>query len=133
MLCLCSNDSSVLCRSVTPRRCARGPCGLTFARRPVALAATGISEVSPFSCMKLGGNSHCRSRPCCLPRITRTLASGLHLFGAQYPPHLYLCLSFTGSLAVAAQDSRPSGSLVLSREASSSSASWRFSPAHCNG
>jgi hypothetical protein len=32
-----------------------------------------------------------------------------------------------------AQDSRPSGSLFLSRKALSSSASCRFNPAHCNG
>jgi hypothetical protein len=36
------------------------------------------------------------------------------------------------SFAVAAQDSRPSGSLVLSRKALASSASCRFIPAHCN-
>src|ERR1035437_8814154 len=44
-----------------------------------------------------------------------------------------LCLRFAVSLAVAAQDSRPSGSLLLSRKALSSSTSCRFSPAHCNG
>src|ERR1019366_7601881 len=43
-----------------------------------------------------------------------------------------LCLRFAVSLAVAAQDSRPSGSLLLSRKALSSSTSCRFSPAHCN-
>ena len=47
------------------------------------------------------------------------------------PPILYLRL--TASLGVAAQDSRPSGSLLLSCKASSSSASCRFSPAHCIG
>src|SRR5260370_26028805 len=44
------------------------------------------------------------------------------------PPILYL--RFTVSLAVAAQDSRPSGSLLLSCEALSSSTSCRFIPAH---
>jgi hypothetical protein len=44
-----------------------------------------------------------------------------------------LCLRFVGSLAVATQDSRPSRSLVLSRETLSFSASCRFIPAHCNG
>src|ERR1035441_8288864 len=59
--------------------------------------ATGISEVSRFSCMKclgvsgvfdyagLNRNSRYRSGSCCLPRITRTSASGLHLFGALLP------------------------------------------------
>jgi hypothetical protein len=36
MLRLCSNDSSVLCRSVTPRRRTRGPCGLSL-RPPTCL------------------------------------------------------------------------------------------------
>jgi hypothetical protein len=44
------------------------------------------------------------------------------------PPILYL--RFAGSLAVAAQDSRPSGSLLLSCKALSSSTSCRFIPAH---
>jgi hypothetical protein len=44
------------------------------------------------------------------------------------PPILYL--RFAGSLAVAAQDSRPSGSLLLSCKALSSSPSYRFIPAH---
>jgi hypothetical protein len=55
----------------------------------------GISEVSRFSCMKflgvsgvfdyagLGRDSRYRPSSYCLPRITRTSASGLHLFGAQ--------------------------------------------------
>jgi hypothetical protein len=46
------------------------------------------------------------------------------------PPILYL--RFTASLAVAAQDSRPSGSLLLSCKALSSSTSCRFIPAHIN-
>src|ERR1019366_5556908 len=43
-----------------------------------------------------------------------------------------LCLRFAVSLAVAAQDSRPSGSLLLSRKALASSTSYRFIPAHIN-
>src|SRR6202042_2726111 len=46
------------------------------------------------------------------------------------PPRLYPCLRFTESLAVSAQDSGPSGSLVLSRKNFAFSASCRFSPAH---
>jgi hypothetical protein len=76
---------------------------------PTALLSgwtAGVSEVSRFSCMKFLGvpgvfdyaglnrNSRWRSCSCCLPRITRTSASGLHLFGAQYPPRQYLCLRF---------------------------------------
>src|ERR1039458_6317325 len=59
--------------------------------------AAGISEVSRFSCMKFLGvsgvfdyaglNRNSRYRPgsCGLPRITKTSASGLHLFEAQSP------------------------------------------------
>src|ERR1017187_7082137 len=40
--------------------------------------AIGRASVSP----RLNRNSRYRSGSCCLPRITRTSASGLHLFGA---------------------------------------------------
>jgi hypothetical protein len=78
-------------------------------------------------------NSCWRSCSCCLPRITKSSASGFTVFGAGYPPRLYPCLRFAAYLAIGlAQNSGPSGSLLLSREDSSSSASCRFSPAHCN-
>jgi len=48
-------------------------------------------------------------------------ASGLYIFAAQYPTPPILYLRFTASLAVAVQDSRPSGSLLLSCKALSSS------------
>src|SRR5205807_9216047 len=48
------------------------------------------------------------------------------------PPRLYPYLRFTVSLAVAAQDSGPSGSLLLSRKNFPFSASCRFTPAHKN-
>ncbi len=54
-------------------------------------------------------------------------------FRSWMPTPPILCLRFVGSLAVATQDSRPSRSLVLSRETLSFSASCRFIPAHCNG
>src|ERR1700746_2751595 len=39
--------------------------------------------------------------PLMLPSaITRASASGLHLFGAQYPPHLFPCLRFVVHLAM---------------------------------
>src|SRR6266705_144933 len=38
--CFCSNDSSVLCRSVTPQRRACGPCGLSL--RPPTCCRTGV-------------------------------------------------------------------------------------------
>src|SRR5579864_2419528 len=102
----------------------------------------GVSEVSRFSCMKfLGVPWGLRPR-----RTDRELAltfpsvlPSAHFYrvGVRVvcfrgtiptPPILYL--RFTASLAVAAQDSRPSGSLLLSCKALSSSASCRFIPAH---
>ena len=102
--------------------------------------AAGVSEVSRFSCMKFLGvlgffdyaglsrNSRYRSSPCCLPRMLTASASGLYLFGAQSPTPTILHLRFAGSLTVAAQDSRPSGSLLLSCKTLSSPTSCRFSP-----
>ena len=70
-----------------------------------------VSEVSRFSCMKFLGvsgvfdyaglNRDSRYRPCsyCLPRITKTSASGLHLFGARWPTPPILCLRFAATLA----------------------------------
>jgi hypothetical protein len=52
--------------------------------------------------------------------------------GAEYPPHLSSVYASLNTSRYPAQDSRPSGSLLLSREALSSSASCRFIPAHCN-
>ena len=98
---LCSNDSSVLCRCPTPRRRTCGPCGLSLLPPSCGCTfAAGVSEVSRFSCMKFLGvsgvfdyaglsrSSRYRACSCCLPRITKTSASGLHLFGAEYPPRL---------------------------------------------
>ena len=54
-------------------------------------------------------------------------ASGLYLFEAQCPTPPILYLRFAESLTVAAQDSRPSGSLLLSCKALPSSTSCRLS------
>jgi eukaryotic-like serine/threonine-protein kinase len=48
------------------------------------------------------------------------------------PPRLFPCLRFAVSLAVAAQDSGPSGSLLLTCKNFAFSASCRFIPAHKN-
>ena len=56
----------------------------------------------------------------------------MHLFGAEYLPRLPPVNASTSPSRVASHDSGPSGSLVLTRKALSSSASCRFSPAHCN-
>jgi hypothetical protein len=72
----------------------------------------GVSEVSRFSCMKFLGvqwglrlrqteRGLALSLPLMLPAaITRASASGLYLFGAQYPPHLFPCLRFVVHLAM---------------------------------
>ena len=109
---------------------------------PVGTA--GVSEVSRFSCMKFLGvpwglrprrteQELALSLPSMLPsahfyRVGVRVVS----FRGSIPTPPILYLRFAGSLAVAAQDSRPSGSLLLSRKASSSSASCRFTPAHCS-
>jgi len=41
-----------------------------------------------FDYAGLNRDSRWRSCSCCLPRITRASASGLHLYGAGYPPRL---------------------------------------------
>src|SRR6201993_5645326 len=91
----------------------------------------GVSGV--FDYAGLGRCSRYRACSCCLPRITRTSASGLHLYGAEYPPRLSSVYASLSTSRYPAQDSRPSGSLLLSRKELSSSTSSRFSPAHCNG
>src|SRR5215470_7753314 len=72
----------------------------------------GVFEVSRFSCMKfLGVLWGLRLRQTeqklalaslsMLPSaITRASASGLHLCGAQYPPHPFSCLRFAVHLAM---------------------------------
>src|SRR2546422_8694888 len=90
----------------------------------------GVSGV--FDYAGLNKCSRYRACSCCLPRITRASASGLHLYGAEYPPRLSSVYASLSTSRYPAQDSRPSGSLLLSRKALSSSASCRFIPAHCN-
>jgi hypothetical protein len=48
-----------------------------------------------------------RACSCCLPRIARTSASGLHLFGAEYPPRLSSVYASLCTSRYPAQDSRP--------------------------
>jgi hypothetical protein len=141
MFRLCSNDSSVLCRCVTPRGRTRGPCGLSLLPPSCDDFVTGISEVSRFSCMKylgvsgvfdyagLSGNSRYRSHSCCLPPLQERrrpdcIFSELNTHPTYSPVYASSCTS-----RYPTQNSGPSGSLLLSREASSSSASCRFSPA----
>src|SRR6266851_1364914 len=90
----------------------------------------GVSGV--FDYAGLSRSSRYRACSCCLPRISRTSASGLTVYGAEYPPRLSSVYASLGTSRYPAQDSRPSGSLLLSRKELSSSASCRFIPAHWN-
>jgi hypothetical protein len=90
----------------------------------------GVSGVFDYA----GLNRSSRYRACsyCLPHITRASASGLPVYGAEYPPRLSSVYASLNTSRYPVQDSRPSGSLLLSRKELSSSASCRFIPAHCN-
>jgi hypothetical protein len=67
---------------------------------------------TPVSCMKFLGvsgvfdyaglirSSRYRACSCCLPPITRASASGLPVYGAEYPPRLSSCLRFAEYLAI---------------------------------
>jgi len=90
----------------------------------------GVSGV--FDYAGLSRCSRYRACSCCLPHITRASASGLTVYGAEYPPRLSSVYPSLSTSRYPAQDSRPSGSLLLSRKELSSSASCRFNPAHCN-
>ena len=99
------SDSSQTCmRAVWPKPSPADP--------RLGSPPAGVSEVSRFSCMKFLGvqwglrlrqteGELALSLPLMLPAaITRASASGLHLFGAQYPPHLFPCLRFVVHLAM---------------------------------
>jgi hypothetical protein len=99
----------------------------------------GVSEVSRFSCMKFLGvpwglRPRRTDRELALTFPSMLPSAHFYRVGVRVvcfrgsiptPPILYL--RFTASLAVAAQDSRPSGSLLLSCKALSSSTSCRLS------
>src|SRR3984893_267959 len=146
MLRLCSNDSSVLCRCVTPRRRTCEPCGLSL--------------LSP-SCHTNRGSRHPRGLPVLVHEVSRrvwglrlrrteqelALTFRFMLPSAHYKDVGVRVASFRSSIAHPAyspvyaspctsryptQNSGPSGSLLLTRKNFPFSASCRFSPAHCN-
>src|ERR1039457_3201737 len=105
-------------------------------------SAADVSEVSRFSCMKFLGvpwglRLRRTEQKLALSLLPMLPSAHINRVGVRVvcfrssmatPPILYL--RFTASLAVAAQDSRPSRSLVFTRKALSSSTSCRFIPAH---
>ena len=71
---------------------------------------------------------HC---PCCLPHMLTASASGLYIFAAQSPTPPIPLFTLRRAPRDAQRKTRgQSGSLLLPCKASSSSASYRFSPAH---
>ena len=147
-------DSSVTCpralrHSLRPWSCrSLRRLGIVPERSPLgtvrSAAPPGASEVSRFSCGKyldvLWGLRLRRTAPgtrvsapgaCCLPhKIQRRRRPdwGFSEFNTQ-PVYSSVYASCRPSRS-AAQNSRPSGSLVLTRKASSTSAFHRFIPAH---
>src|SRR6266853_4423197 len=99
----------------------------------------GVSEVSRFSCMKFldvpwGLRPRRTEQKLALSLLSMLPSAHIYRVGVRVvcfrgsiPTPPILSLRFTVSLAVAAQDSRPSGSLLLSCEALSSSTSCRLS------
>jgi len=118
-------DSSVTCmRAVRPKP--------SLADLP-SVETAGVSEVSRFSCMKFLGvpwglRPRRTEQKLALSLLSMLPSAHFYRVGVRVvcfrgsiptPPILYL--RFAGSLTVAAQDSRPSGSLLLSCKALSSS------------
>ena len=108
--------------------------------------ATGISEVSRFSCMKFLGVPWGLRLRRTEPRLA--ISSRFILPSAHYNCVGVPIASFRSSIAqptyppvyaslctsrYPTQNSGPSGSLLLSRGVSTTPASYRFIPAHCNG
>jgi hypothetical protein len=56
---------------------------------------------------------HAEPTQCCLPRITRASASGLTVYGAEYPPRLSSVYASLSTSRHPAQDSTPSGSVGI--------------------
>src|SRR5262249_56784290 len=95
-----------------------GRAALAFTHRPAARFGSRVSEVSRFSYMKFLGvlwglrlrrteQELALASLSMLPSaITRASASGLHLFGAQYPPHLSPCLRFAVHLTMPSAKTR---------------------------
>ncbi len=129
-----SDSSETYMRVVRPKP---SPAGLLLA------CPAGVPEVSRFSCLKFlgvpgvydyagpsGMLALSASRPCCLPpsqgrRRPDCAFSKLHTPPTYTSVYASLCTS-----RCPAQNSRPSGSLLLSRKALSSSTSDWFIPAH---
>jgi hypothetical protein len=141
---LCSDDSSVLFRCPTPRSRARGPHG--FCLSPAGLSgsfASGISEVSrPGSrawnvqtCMV---STTTQGRPATrfvaavrvAFRPDHGVATLIADFRSSIPSPSIPCYASLGVLRQSAQNSGPSGSLLLSRKVLSSSIPCRFIAAH---
>ena len=137
---LCSNGSSVLCRCPTPRRRAYGPHGLSL--RPSACQLAQASPRSPGPVQEVSrrvwGLRLRRTDPglALSPRLMWPSAGSdrvgvlMARFRSSIPsPPIPLAYASPVPSRWPTQNSGPSGSLLLSREDLSSSASCRFIPA----
>ena len=142
MFRLCSNDSSLLCRRVTPRRRTRGPCGLSL----LPPSCDGLSSQASLPVLV-----HEVSRRVWGLRLRRTerelaLSSPFMLPSAHYKNVGVRVAFFRSSMALPTyspvcaspctsryptQNSGPSGSLLRTRKNLAFSASCRLIPAHC--
>ena len=107
-----------------------------------SVGTAGVFEVSRFSCMKFlgvpgvfdyAGLNRKLALPLLLMLPTAHFKDGgvrIVSFRSWIPTSPSPCLRLAESLAVSAQDSGPSRSLVFTRKALSSSTSCRFIPAH---
>ena len=134
-----------LCRRLDSRRRSCRPCGPSLHSAVLLLLPAGVSEVSWFSCMKLPGvsgvygyagpsrNSRYRPRPCCLPPMQKRQRPDCIFSKLNTQPTCTPVYASLNTSRWAAQNSGPSGSLLLSRRTLAFPASCRFIPAHCIG
>ena len=112
---------------------------------PAGLPSTfpaGVPEVSRFSCTKLPGvsgvydyagltaDSRLRLRSCCLPLNPQRRRPDCNFSKLDTQPTCTSVYASPGTSRHLTQNSRPSGSLPLSRKTLAFSASCRFIPAH---
>jgi len=112
---------------------------------PAGLPSTfpaGVPEVSRFSCTKLPGvsgvydyagltaDSRLRLRSCCLPLNPQRRRPDCNFSKLDTQPTCTSVYASPGTSRHLTQNSRPSGSLPLSRKTLPFSASCRFIPAH---
>src|SRR5207302_9057234 len=129
------SDSSQTCtRAVRPEP-SPAVLRLRFHRRHLRGLPVLVYEVSRrawgLRLRRTNKGSRYRHCPCCLPHMLTASASGLYIFAARSPTPPIPLFTLRRAPRDAQRKTRgQSGSLLLPCKASSSSASYRFSPAH---